>query len=44
MLIDYVREGGQLMLVLAVIFFVVLFLAIYAAFLVIAEWGRAQRV
>ena len=43
MLIDYVREGGQLMLVLAVIFFVVLFLAIYAAFLLIAEWSRAQR-
>ena len=43
MLIDYVLEGGQLMLVLAVIFFAVLFLAIYAAFLLLAELKRAQR-
>ena len=40
---DYILEGGQLMVVLAGIFFVVLALAVYAALLFCAEARRARR-
>lgn len=43
MLMDYVLEGGWLMLILAAMFFLVLLLVLYAALLFLVEARRARR-
>lgn len=42
MLKDYIADGGQLMIVLAAILFVVLFLVVYATLVLLVEWRRAR--